>query len=513
MTQPVGSCCIVLHTHLPWVAHAGTWPVGEEWLHQAWSSSYLPLVDLLARLAAEGRRDVLTLGITPVVHAMLDDPYLLREQHTWLGYWQTRATQLGASGRHRDVAALEHRLATRALRWFEDGWSHGGSPVLRALADSGVVELLGGPATHPFQPLLVDDLLVSAQLETGLDDQALRLGRRPEGIWAPECGYRPGLERTYAAAGVRRFVVDGPTLLAAGGADAAATGAAWTVGDSDVVAFARDLDVTYRVWSPKSGYPGGKWYRDFHHFDHDSGVRPFRVSGREVPDHEKRPYDVDRARAAVAADAADFVDVVRRRLVSLAERRRRPGVVVVAYDTELFGHWWAEGPQWLEQVLGALPSAGVRLTTLRGAVDDGHVAGSVELGPGSWGSGKDWRVWDGAAVRDLGEESRDVQHRLLDLVDKVVAARPGQRVDALDQAAREAFLVMSSDWAFMVTKDSAATYARSRHAAHRARFAELADLLMAGRFDVADRLAARLRQVDGVFGHLDARRLASRPLG
>ena len=509
MSEPVGSCCVVLHSHLPWVAHAGRWPVGEEWLHQAWSTSYLPIVDLLRRLADEGRRDLLTLGVTPVLHAMLDDPYLLREQHTWLGYWQTRAVQLGAARRLSEVAALEYRRAAQAIEWFERDWRHGASPVLRALHDAGVVELLGGPATHPFQPLLADEVVVAAQLATGLDDHALRLGSRPEGIWAPECGYAPGLEAAYSEAGVRRFLVDGPTLLGSLRDDALATGAAWTVGDSDVVAFGRDLDVTYRVWSPRSGYPGGRWYRDFHHFDHDTGIRPFRVTGRRVADHEKQPYDADAAAAAVHSDVADFVDVVRRRLDEVRRRRGRPGLVVVAYDTELFGHWWSEGPQWLEQVLRALPEAGVHVTTLRGAVDAGHVAGSATLRAGSWGSGKDWRVWDGEAVQDLAAESRDVQRGLVDLVAKVVSARPGQRVVALDQAAREAFLVMASDWAFMVTKDSAAPYARARHAAHRDRFGEIAQLLTAGRYDAADRVASRWAAVDGVFGHLDARTLVA----
>ncbi len=505
-TQPVGTCCIVLHTHLPWVAHAGTWPVGEEWLHQAWSASYLPLVDMLQRQAAAGRRDLLTVGVTPVLHAMLDDPYLLREQHTWLGYWQTRAAQLGASGPYADVAAGEFARATEALSMFERDWAHGASPLLRSLADSGVVELLGGPATHPFQPLLADRRVVDAQLGVGLDDQALRLGTRPRGIWAPECGYRPGLESSYATAGVGHFLVDGPTLLGSVD-DPLATGAGWTVGDSDVVAFGRDLDVTYRVWSPRSGYPGGRWYRDFHHYDHETGIRPFRVTGKTTADHEKKPYDAGQAARAVGKDARDFVDVVRRRLVEVHERRGRPGVVVVAYDTELFGHWWLEGPQWLEAVLRLLPAAGVELSTLRGAVESGHVAGAASLRPGSWGSGKDWRVWEGAAVADLVDESGAAQERLVDVVAKSVRERPGQRIEALDQLAREAFLLMSSDWAFMVTKDSAAAYARSRHAAHLARFTELADLIAGGRDAAADRLAGRLREVDGPFGHLDARRL------
>jgi 1,4-alpha-glucan branching enzyme len=91
VTPPVGTLCVVLHTHLPWLARHGTWPVGEEWLHQAWAQSYLPLLSMLHRLRREGRRDLLTLGLTPVLAAQLDDPYLLREHHLWLGRWRLRA--------------------------------------------------------------------------------------------------------------------------------------------------------------------------------------------------------------------------------------------------------------------------------------------------------------------------------------------------------------------------------------------------------------------------------------
>lgn len=480
-----GTCCIVLHTHLPWLAHAGAWPVGEEWLHQAWATSYDPVFAMLERLAAEGRRDVLTLGVTPVVNAMLDDPYLLREHHTWLGTWQTRAAGLAA--RLPDIAAYEWRLASHALDRFETRWRHGGSPVLRALADSGVVEVLGGPATHPFQPLLADDRLVDAQLSVGLDDAAIRLGRKASGLWAPECGYRPGLEAHYAKHGVTHFLADGPTLLRSG----VDTDAAYTVGDSDVVVLGRDLDVTYRVWSPRSGYPGGRWYRDFHTFDHGSGIRPARVTSRRVAPEDKRPYDVAAATAATYRDAEDFVRVV-------VERLRDRALTVVAYDTELFGHWWHEGPLWLEHVLRLLPEAGVRLATLRQV----EPTGRVDLVAGSWGSGKDWRVWEGDVVAGMLDESRDVQRRLLDLVDK--HERRGRDL-ALDQATREAFLVMSSDWAFCVTKDSAADYARARHATHVRRFTELAEAIESRHEHCASVAAQRFREVDGLFGHLDAR--------
>jgi 1,4-alpha-glucan branching enzyme len=495
VTEYEGTCCVVLHTHLPWLAHAGTWPVGEEWLYQAFTGSYRRVVRVLEELAAEGRTEVLTLGVTPVVAAMLDDPYCLRELHTWAGNWRLRAEYAAGRPELGALAAREYRAATACLADLEARWLSGGlSSVLRPLRDAGVVEVLGGPATHPFQPLL-DPRLRAFALRLGLDDARLRLGGpAPAGIWAPECGYAPGMEDGYAAAGVQRFLVDGPTLRGD-------TGAARPVRDSGVAAFGRDLEVTYRVWSPRAGYPGDPRYRDFHTFDHPTGFRPARVTSKRLPPEAKRPYDPDLATAAVAEHVDDFVRTVRDRLAVLRARHDRPGLVVVAYDTELFGHWWYEGPEWLAGVLRALPAAGVRVTTLAGALDAGHLGPPVDLPAGSWGSGKDWRVWDGEQVADLVDESARVRRRLLELVD---AHGTRDRSPALDQLVREALLALSSDWAFMVTKDSAAGYARGRFAEHVGRFEKLAALLGSGDERA---YAAELARVDGPFGHLDARQL------
>jgi 1,4-alpha-glucan branching enzyme len=508
--EPVGTVCIVLHTHLPWLAHAGAWPVGEEWLHQAWSASYRPVVAVLERLASEGRRDLVTLGVTPVLAAMLDDPYLLRETETWLGTWQVRAEDLAVRREPelRALASEEFRAATAALGDFESRWRSGASPVLRGLADTGAVELLGGPATHPFTPLL-DERIARAQLSTGLDDAAIRVGRRPAGIWAPECGYRPGLEELWAEGGVSRLLVDGPTLAAGLPGRAEPTADPWLLGDSDVVAFARDLATAYLVWSPTAGYPGGPDYRDFHTFDHASGFHPARVTSPDTPPEEKAPYDPAAGRAAALADADHFVAAVRRRLLELRQARDgAPGLVVLAWDTELFGHWWHEGPVFLEAVLRGLPAAGARVTTLAGALEAGCApAGRASLPAGSWGAGKDWHIWDGEPVADLAADSARVQARLLELVD---ARPPGPGRDrALDQLAQEAFLVTSSDWAFMVSHDSAADWARSRAATHAERFDRLADLVAAGSAE-AGPLTEHLRGLDGPFGHLDARHLDTR---
>ncbi|MDY6995160.1 MAG: glycoside hydrolase family 57 protein [Actinomycetota bacterium] len=523
MTEPdsqavPGLFTLVLHTHLPWLAHHGRWPVGEEWLYQSWSAAYLPLVRVLRTLAAEDRRHLVTLGVTPVVAAQLDDPYCLQGMQHWLANWGLRAleaatirTPTGPAPAStpealRRFGARECREAERELADFETLWRHGASPVLRELIDGEVIELLGGPLAHPFQPLLNPRLREFA-LREGLADAAQRFAHTPVGIWAPECAYAPGMETDYRRAGIGHFMVDGPSLHGD-------TALGRPVAGSGVVAFGRDLQVSYRVWSPRSGYPGHAAYRDFHTYDHATGLKPARVTGRNVPSEAKAPYDPDRADAAVDVHVADFVDTVRRRLIAESERIGRPAHVIAAFDTELFGHWWYEGPVWLERVLRALPAAGIRVGTLADAAATGYVGAPVELPASSWGSGKDWQVWAGEKVADLVQLNNEVVDTALSTVDKALARTalpdaPTPRHAVADQILRETLLTVSSDWPFMVSKDSAADYARYRAHLHAHATREIATAAAAGRHEHAARLAEGWNRADGLFGALDARRLPS----
>ena len=492
MSAPLGTFCLVLHTHLPLLAHHGRWPVGEEWLHQAWAQSYGPLLEMLGGLGDSGARDLLTIGVTPVLAAQLDDPYCVREHHRWLADWQLRADELSG---HRDptlrtLGGYEARQARAAIARFEQSWSAGGSPLWRQLADAGVVELLGGPATHPVLPL-VRDPVAHLALHTGLDDHARRFGRRPPGIWLPECAYTPGLELLLEEHDIARVMLDGPSLLRAGGQ----TSRAYQLADSAVTVVGRDLDVTYRVWSPTHGYPGGPWYRDFHAYHHDSGFKLSRVTGERVPAEQKAPYEPARARHAVHAHVDDFVSLVRSRLRDVRDRDGSPGLVVVAYDTELFGHWWHEGVDWLQAVLQRLPSAGVQVRSLGSALESLPPQASLRPSRSSWGLGKDLSVWDGPGVADMLDHQRWAQAALLHTSE--AHRRPHLGRDPwLDDLAEAVLLTCASDWPFMVSHGSSADYARSRLTGH-------VD-------DVANLLQARRPRADSThrpFGDVDVRGL------
>ena len=501
-TAVPGQFTLVLHSHLPWLVNHGRWPVGEEWLYQSWGSSYQPVFDVLRRLADDGMKSQVSLGITPVLAAQLDDPHAAASMYEWLADWQLRAMELATDRDpiRRDHGNREFRAAAAAIADFEQHWRHGGSAAIRSLIDAGVIELLGGPLAHPFAPLL-DERLRRFSLTEGLADARLRWGHTPTGIWAPECAFTPGMETEYDAAGVEHFMVDGPTLRGD-------TALGRPVGNADVVAFGRDLQVSYRVWSPKSGYPGHAAYRDFHTYDHDSGLKLSRVTGRNVDGPDKAPYDPARVDAVLERHVEDFVGHVRARLISESDRIGRPALVVAAFDTELFGHWWHEGPQWLERVLRRLPEVGVKVGTLADAHRDGYVGTPVDLGDSSWGSGKDWRVWAGPQVQHFVDLNAEVVQTALDTVDKQITSAPTTSRDRVnDQIVREALMTVSSDWPFMVSKDTAAGYATERAHKHAHATREICDAAAAGRSEVAQRLAQGWGRADNLFAQIDARRL------
>ena len=121
-------------------------------------------------------------------------------------------------------------------------------------------------------------------------------------------------------------------------------------------------------------------------------------------------------------------------------------------------------------------------------------------------------MWAGERVADLVQLNNEVVDTALTTVDKALAhtasvGSPTPRDAVADQILRETLLTVSSDWPFMVSKDSAADYARYRAHLHAHATREIAGALASGRREHAQRLADGWNRADGLFGALDARRL------
>ena len=505
----MGLFALVLHTHLPYVRRNGVWPSGEDFFHQAATESYLPLLSTLERLAADATEPFLTLGMTPLIAHQLQDPYLLRELAIYLGTWDLRAWWQVANydgvyaEEFKEIAGFYARHARAQAAVLES--SPGGlAKRFGAIEDAGAIEIIGGPASHPVLPEITEPSLLAAQVSLGMAEHERFFGRRPRGVWLPECAYRPGLgiEETLASADISHFVVDGPTMIRSAGPDATFTPA--FVRDSDVAAFGRNLDVTYRVWSPTGGYPTNKWYREYFAYDMVAGFKNWRVTSIKTPIVGKKPYDPARAVERAHHDAEEFVGLLDEWLSAYEDRTGSEGVVVACYDTELFGHWWFEGPAWLERVFTLLRDhPRVRATTLEGALASIAPPQPVDMVEGSWGFRKDLRSWIAPETEDLWRALAEAESESVRIARKFATAEGGERL-ALEQMVREQYLLQSSDWPFMVLRGRNEGYARERFWSHHDRWSQLASGLLDRKPSaVLAKLAASLHDVDNVFPSID----------
>jgi 1,4-alpha-glucan branching enzyme len=424
-----GALAIVLHTHMPYVEGFGTWPFGEEWLWEAIATSYLPLADLLDE--HPGR---VTLSLTPVLADQLEAPGAMERCEAFLA-------ELRPESHRRDLAATADRSVAAALERSAAEYAAAlarlrarGRDVLGAL---GRHATWTSAATHAVLPLLATDAGVRLQLETGIAAHRARFGEWEGGLWLPECAYAPWLDAGLERAGARVTVVDWTDVLGPGPRHARRS-------QAGVLLAPLDREAMELVWSP-GGYPSQAAYRDSHRFT-EHRHRPWAVDGAV--------YDPGRAAEQAHADAEDFV-------VRVVERTAGGEPCVVAVDTELLGHFWHEGVEWLRAVIAACERRGVPLLPLDEAVaGTGAQPAPDAPPPTSWGTGRDLRTWSGPAAGGLAWRQRAAELRML-----AAGSRPPAR------ALRELLALQSSDWAFLIAHGTAGPYPAERAAGHEAALA------------------------------------------
>lgn len=524
-----GSLVLILHTHLPYVLHHGKWPHGSDWLSEAAAECYIPILNECWALIDEGIVPNVTISLSPVVVEQLADPAFARVFNDYLDEKIESAVSDRAYFRSRRAEQHYVPLTDFWERWYMDRRrdfnERYGCDLVRAfgeLADAGGVALQTCGATHGYFPLLGRDESVSAQLGVAVASHTARFGSAPRGVWMPECAYRPcyywrppvgsapegmrlGVEQLIARHGLEYSVVD--SHLTRGGrpvatyaerlagsrvsfdSDAPAAAGRLPLGDSRSVydlyrvcstsdpdagmmtVFTRDAETTMRVWSGSYGYPGDPEYLEFHKKHHNSGHRYWRVTDSSVDLAVKTVYRPERVAACLRIQAEHFVAVVERELDRFHAATGREGVLTAPFDTELFGHWWFEGPRFLGEVLRCLARRGrVRARTAVAELDAREPGRVIQIPEGSWGDGGGHRVWLNDETAWTWPKIYQTEERFLTLVNGEPAAHNADAA-ALDerlllQMAREQMLLEASDWQFLITTASAADYATERFNGH-----------------------------------------------
>lgn len=505
---------LVLHSHIPFVLAHGSWPHGMDWLFEAAAESYLPLLRVFERLRKEGLPPRINISFTPVLMEQLKSP---RFASGFKAYLKMKADiarsdriEFEKTGGQNFLALTEYweEWYSGLLELFSTACREDIIESFRRLQDDGQIEVLTSAATHGYFPLLSEDDSIRWQVRQGRHCYERHFGKQPAGFWLPECAYRPGynwksplggepapragIDEILEEEGLGCFFVDSHLLSVGEGKGVyldrfPALKLLWEKFEkeyeprqktaetpylphlaypSKLPFFVRDEKSGIQVWSGKTGYPGDGWYMEFHKKRFPGGMRYWRITSGDADLGDKRPYEPERVRERLEENAGHFVDSLCRRL-----KDQESGVVTALFDTELFGHWWFEGPEWLYLVLKKLYRTEVEPQTASHCLEALPPHSLISLPEGSWGTGGFHWIWLNDSTAWIWEKIYAVEKQALTLKSKT----PPRESRLLKQFIREKFLLESSDWPFLISTWTARDYSENRAAGHYERARTLFD--------------------------------------
>ena len=528
--HPKGYFALVLHAHLPFVRHPEHERfLEEDWYFEALTETYLPLLDVFEGLARSGIHFRVTMSLTPTLLSMMTDPLLASR---YVRYLDERLTALAGERARTAHDSYFHPVVLfyieryeRLRRRFTEQDRHNVTAAFRRLMDGGHLDVVTCGATHGYLPLLaVNEESIYAQLSMAVRTHTRILGRRPRGIWLPECGYKPGLDRILREFGIDYFFLDSHGLLNADPRPKYGVHRPIRT-PAGCAAFGRDYESSKQVWAAEEGYPGDPTYRDFYRdagFDvHAPHMQPLRHAGIQtftgLKYHRitgktdfKEPYHPGWARERAAEHAGHFMFNRQLQVNWLAGSMDRPPIVLAPYDAELFGHWWFEGPQWIDFLFRKMAFDQSDIKTI---LPSEYLDRFGELQPAeppecSWGAGGFHEVWLNGANDWMYPFLHDGAQRMSALVRRYQHC-DGHLRWALDQAARELLLAQSSDWAFIMKTGTSVDYATRRFKTHVHRFDRLATMAEQMSFD--ENYLRAVSERDSLFPDMDYRIFQTRP--
>jgi 1,4-alpha-glucan branching enzyme len=511
-----GSLALILHTHLPFVRHPEHQEfLEEDWLFEAITESYLPLIAMMQRSIVDGMPFKLSMTFSPTLCAMLQDSLL---QERYLRYLN-RSIDLAVREIERNqqdeqlrkLAEFYHERLLGIKDQFASEWKGDILEAFRRFQCAGRLEIMATAATHGLLPLLQQPPeAIRAQVLIGCDSFRSTFNLDPRGFWLPECAYTSGLENVMQEANLRWFVLDAHGVILGEPRPRHAIYAPYFTAAGPAV-FARDNDVSRQIWSATEGYPGDPAYRDFYRdigFDlpadyvrpgigaalgrRFTGLKYHRVTGLK---DEKELYDPAHAERVAEKHAHHFFETTRQKLNELCELGFDP-IVVAPFDTELFGHWWFEGPQFLESFIR---KAGSRPQDLRLVRDENESRPPLQLTTpteflishptqqtiapvaSTWGENGYLGVWLDSTNAWIYPHLHSAARRLKDLVGRYASDDSERTNRVLQQLTRELLLAQSSDWTFLIKNGTAKHYATKRANDHLLRFNRLYEQFVCGR--------------------------------
>ena len=555
--QKKGYVSFVLHAHLPFIHHPESDDYLEEsWLYEAISETYLPLLKYFKMLVDEKVNFRITMSMTPPLLSMLDSKLLQQKYIKYLeNLIELSEKEIKRTTFNQKMNNLSHYYFERYsedLRLYRDVFNCDIISQFKHFQDIGVLEIITCGATHGYFPILyVNEKTVRAQIAVGVQTYERFFGRKPRGIWLPECGYVPEADKYLREFGLDYAIVESHGVLYANPTPIYGTLAPIISPDGFTV-FGRDMESSRQVWSSINGYPGDFNYRDFYkdigyetdyeyikpYIAHNgvrvhTGIKYHRITGKT---DNKDIYDIGWAKDSAEKQAGHFLNSRTNQIENASKYMDKPPIVLCPYDAELYGHWWYEGPYWLYILFKKIyyDECNFELITPSEYIDKYPLIQQCTPCRSSWGANGYSEVWlnpsndyahkhlhkAGDRMCELAYKFRNVKSDLDQLEYEISELRKQKKsiakitstkkykdlklqLRALNQAARELLLLQSSDWLFIITNNTMVDYAHRRIKDHTGRFTRLYNELNSGKID--KKFLEEIELKDAIFPDIDYR--------
>jgi len=518
-----GYLCLVLHSHLPFVRHPEHENfLEEDWLYEAITETYIPLINVFEGLVQDNVDFRVTMSLTPTLISMLTDS-LLQDRYMKhinrlieLAHKETERTRWQPEFNHLAMMYLASFYKSRET--FEK-YNRNLVNAFKKFQDLGKLEIITCGATHGYFPLMdVCRESVKAQLKVAVAHYESVFGKKPQGIWLPECGFHPGHDELLKEAGLRYFFSDAHGILH--GTPRPKYGVfAPVYCKSGVACFGRDLESSKQVWSSIEGYPGDYAYREFYRdigfdleYDYirpyihpdgvriNTGVKYYRITGPG----EKLPYDPHLARERAASHAGNFLFNREKQVEYLYDFMQKKPMIVSPYDAELYGHWWYEGPMWLDFLIRKIhfDQKTISMITPSEYLLENPRNQVVTPSMSSWGWKGYSEMWLQGPNDWIYRHLHKSSQRMTELTKTYSYNNPnGLLRRALNQALRELLLAQSSDWAFIMGTGTHTEYAVRRTKEHLLRFSTLYEQIKSSCID--EGWLSDIEYKDNIFPNID----------
>lgn len=521
-----GYISLVLHAHLPFIHHPESPDyLEEQWLFEAISETYIPLLKTFQKLVTEKINFKITMSLTPPLLNMLDNELLKQRYIDYLNkHIELSKNEVEKNSNNGDLLKLSTYYLeryTNDLCFFKDDLNCDLISNFKYFQDIGVLEIITCGATHGYFPVLyATPQTVRAQIGIAVNCYKKYFNKTPKGIWLPECGYVPEVDKYLKEFGIEYIITESHGILYGDPTPIYGTFAP-IVSPNGVVAFGRDIESSRQVWSSINGYPGDFNYREFYRdigyeADYDyikpyiasngvrvhTGIKYYRITGKT---EQKELYNLQWAKDSIFRQASDFKACRETQIEKLSKVMSNPPIILCPYDAELYGHWWYEGPDWIYELFKKidLEPCNFKLTTPSEYLDNFPELQISTPCRSSWGANGYSEVWLNGLNDYAHTHLYNIGQKMIELVHQFPKSSTATDLQkrAISQCGRELLLLQSSDWLFIITNGTMVEYAHKRIHEHTGRFLKLYEQIVNNNIDLE--FLQSVETIDSIFPELD----------